>query len=68
VKKGSIFGRPVLSWLEPNETHTRSYAMFLFRIPNDFRGVATLHHRDGKLVLRERDSQREVTISAASLF
>jgi hypothetical protein len=68
VKKGSIFGRPVLSWLEPNETHTRSYAMFLFRIPNDFRGVASLQHRDGKLVLRERDSQRELSMPAARLF
>jgi hypothetical protein len=55
LHKGKIFDRPIFSWLEPGETHTRSYAAFLFRVPKDYRGVERVIYSGGRLVVKERD-------------
>ncbi len=68
VKKGKIFGRPVFDWLEPEETHTRSYAAFLFKVPAGFRGVESVSYRDGKLTVKEREGRRVLTMGAGALW
>jgi len=54
VKKGAIFGRPLLDYLDAGESHTRSYLMFLAPIPADYRGVAELKRGDREIELIER--------------
>lgn len=54
VKKGAIFGRPLLDYLDAGESRTRSYLMFLAPIPADYRGVAELRRGDRGIELIER--------------
>ncbi|MBS1830320.1 MAG: hypothetical protein JST93_33770 [Acidobacteria bacterium] len=68
VKKGKMFGRPVFDWLEPEQTHTRSYAVFLFKVPAGYRGVESLTYRNGNLTLKERDGNRTLSMDAGSLW
>lgn len=68
VKKGKMFGRPVFDWLEPEQTHSRSYAVFLFKVPAGFQGVESVSFRDGKLALKERNAGRVLTMEAGALW
>jgi hypothetical protein len=54
IAKGSIFGRPLLAYLDAGESATRSYLAFLVRTPGDFAGVETVTYGPGRIVLRER--------------
>lgn len=68
LRKGRIFGRPLFSWLEPGETHTRSYAMFLMPVPPEYRGVAEVAYRNGRLTVKERETNREMAMAVSNLF
>jgi hypothetical protein len=68
AKKPVVFGRPTFSFLDAGESVTRSYTTFLVKVPKDFKGVDKVSHRGGKIVVRERGTQREVTVPAAKLF
>ena len=70
AKKGPIFGRPVFQYLDAGEAVTRSYAVFLVRIPSDFAGVEKVSLRDGRLVIRERDapSSRDLILNPGLTF
>lgn len=70
VKKGSIFGRPVLEHLDAGEKATRSYAVFLSPIPKDYAGVETLRLDEGKLTIQERGrgEDRKIVIQAGPGF
>ncbi len=68
LQKGRIFGRPFVGWIEPGETHTRSYAAFLARIPSGYRGVERVVYDGTKIVIKERGGQREITIAAGSVL
>jgi Domain of unknown function (DUF4432) len=70
LKKGRIFDRPIYAYLDANQTATRSYAAFLFPIPNDFQGVAEVLYESGIITIRERTSTepRELTMPAPALF
>lgn len=68
VKKGKVFGRTVFDWLEPEETHTRSYAAFLFKAPAGFQGAGQVSYRDGKLTVRERNGRRVLEMEAGNLW
>lgn len=69
LAKGRIFGKPLFSWLEPGESHTRGYAAFLLRIPPDYQGVARVVHRDGVITVEERGAgrNRDLSIRAGGL-
>jgi hypothetical protein len=54
IAKGAIFGRPIIAHLDAGQTEARSYAVFLFKIAKDYRGVAELTYDRRRLVLRER--------------
>jgi hypothetical protein len=66
--KPRIFDRPTFTYLDAGESVTRSYASFLTKVPSDFQGVASVVYRGGQLVIRERGSAREVTVTADGLF
>ncbi len=70
VKKGTIFGRSIYEYLDAGETASKSYACFLFKIPADYQGVASLSYAEGKLTLRERDGkpERDLVMEVGSLF
>jgi len=69
VKKGQIFDRPLLTYIDAGETATRSYACFLFRIPKDYKGVAKVTYDQGQLRLHEHGgSTRVLTMKVDDLF
>jgi hypothetical protein len=64
VAKGRIFGRPLYVHLDAGQTAKRSYLAFLFKIPDDYQGVARLTYRERRLVIRERgdDADRDLAM------
>ncbi len=70
IKKARIFGRPILAHLDAGESVAKSYAAFLFRIPGDYRGVASVSYAGGRLTLRERGAgpERNLEMEAGELF
>ena len=54
---GRRFGRPTFAYLEPDETATREFLMFLVEIPKDFAGVESVQVASTGLRLLERRSQ-----------
>jgi hypothetical protein len=68
VKKGRIFDRPLYAYLDSGQTETRSYACFLFRIPQDYKGVARVTYANGRLMLHEHGGGRELTMTVGNLF
>ncbi len=63
VAKGRIFGRPLYVHLDAGQTSRRSYLAFLFKIPNDYQGVARLTYRDRRLVIHERGKESDRDLS-----
>jgi hypothetical protein len=39
AEKGSIWGAPLMAWMDANATDARGHVMWLMRVPPDFRGV-----------------------------
>jgi hypothetical protein len=68
VKKGRIFDRPLYAYLDAGESEARSYACFLFRIPQDYKGVARVTYANGRLLLDEHDAGRQLTMNVGELF
>ncbi|HUS08693.1 MAG TPA: hypothetical protein VMZ52_20480 [Bryobacteraceae bacterium] len=54
VRKGSIFGRPLYSYIDANEMVTRSYIAFLAKIPSEFQGVERVMLKEGRLSIIPR--------------
>ena len=59
VAKGRIFGRRLYEYLDANETISKTYACFLFKIPKDYRGVARVNYTGHSLILHEHGAERE---------
>ncbi len=64
VRKGQIFGRPIYSYLDANETATRSFSSFLLPIPNNWRGTERVTIAQGKIVVQEKGTNRRLDIAA----
>jgi len=56
LKKGTIFGRPLYEYIDAGQEIVKSYVAFLAEIPADYRGVDGIEYGDGRLVIRERES------------
>ncbi|MBI4909703.1 MAG: hypothetical protein HY820_39160 [Acidobacteria bacterium] len=67
LKKGGIFGRRIVAWLEPGETHTRSYVSFLCKIPSGFTGVEKVSYDGSRIVIKPRGGKDIVLNSGAVL-
>ena len=63
VRKKSIFGRDLFTYLDAGETATRSYAAFLFRVPADYAGVAKVTYAGGELRLQEHQGRGDRTLT-----
>ena len=70
VGKGRIFGRALFEYLDAGQSSSKSYVCFLFKIPADYKGVASLTYRNDQLVLHERNSRpkRNLVMDVGSLF
>lgn len=69
IAKKSIFGRPLVAYLDAGESATRSYAAFLLKTPTDFTGVESVSYAQRRIVVRERKQPpRELTIEAGEFF
>lgn len=70
VRKGRIFGRSLFEHLDTGETAAKSYAAFLFKIPSDFAGVASIQIEKRGLILRERggDRARDLILETGGLL
>ena len=70
TEKGRIFGRRLFEYIDSGETQVRSYACFLFPIPEDFQGVARITYADGLLKLHERNggAEDELVMEVGELF
>ncbi|MBZ5593303.1 MAG: hypothetical protein LAP39_13760 [Acidobacteriia bacterium] len=70
VSKGKIFGRAIYAYIDAGQTVTRAYAAFLFKIPEDYRGVERITYDSGHLILHERGSgpDRDLRMEAGGLF
>lgn len=67
VKKGRIFDLPLYRYLDAGESVTRSYAAFLVRTPEGFRGVRSLRREGDSLVITGRGGRR-ITVPGAPRF
>jgi hypothetical protein len=71
VAKRQIFGRALYQYLDANEAISKSYACFLFKVPQDYKGVARLTYDGKRLQLRERETdrpERELSMDVGQLF
>jgi hypothetical protein len=64
--KPLVFGKPTFTYLDASEAVTRAYTAFQIKIPRDFRGVEQVAYRGGRIVIRERERGRELTVSAGA--
>lgn len=69
TRKGTIFGRQLMEYLDAGESRTKSYAIFLCRVPVDFAGVSHLDVGEGAVTLHERgrEANRDVKLGAVEL-
>jgi hypothetical protein len=54
VRKGRIFGRPLVAFLDAGQSETRTYQMFLMRVEAGHTGVATMDNSSAKFVFSGR--------------
>ncbi len=62
VKKGSILGRPLYAYLDAGESQTRSYAMFLAKVPNQYSGTAVVARSGKRITIREKTLGRSTIV------
>lgn len=67
VSKGRIFGRALFAHIDTGQRVTKSYVMFLSKIPADFAGASDVSYAGDQIVIRERDSERVFRIDAPGL-
>lgn len=53
LRKGTIFGQPLVGFLDAGESREFAYQAFLVPIPGDFAGVAAVTPGEGELRIRE---------------
>jgi hypothetical protein len=56
------------TYLDAGESEARSYAGFLFRIPQGYKGVERVTYANGQLQLHERGGGRELIMNVGDLF
>jgi len=70
VQKGRIFGRPLLEFLDANQSVTKSYAVFLAPIPVDFSGTETIQvdPENHRLIIKEQGKgpERDIVLPMES--
>lgn len=69
LELGKVLERGVYEYLDAGETDTRSYILFLARIPGDFQGVESAEYDGAQLRMRERreGQPRSLTVDVGAL-
>jgi len=62
--KGRIFGRPLFAHIDTGERVTKSYVMFLLKIPADFAGASGVEYSGNQIKVNERGTERSFTVDA----
>ena len=62
VRKGKIFGRPLLDFLDASESKTRSYVGFLAEIPAGYLGAERAKVVESELVIVERGGGARLSV------
>jgi len=56
AKKGKIFGRNIYDFIDAGEILTKSYTVFLAKIPSDYEGVGKIELSDSSITVIEKNS------------
>lgn len=62
TKKGRIFDRPLMDFLDAGETHARSFQAFLVQVTPGWTGVDQVRTSPGGISVRERGGAREALV------
>lgn len=62
--KGRIFGRPLFAHLDTGEHVSKSYVMFLLKIPADFAGTSRVAYVGDDIKVAERGTERSFSVDA----
>ena len=68
VRKGRIFGRLLVDFLDASESKARSYAGFLAQIPDSYQGVGEVTVSRGTITLVERNRGSSLTLPMPEQF
>lgn len=65
VREQRILGRSLFEYIDTGETVTKSYVVFVTKLPADFFGVARLQYQDHKIQILERgnDGPRRLVVA-----
>ena len=64
TSKGRIFGRPLFAHIDTGQMVTKSYVMFLLKIPTDFAGASRVVYSENQIKVHERGTERSFSINA----
>jgi len=69
AKKGKIFDRNIYDFIDAGEIVSKSFTAFLFRIPDDYQGVAKIEFSDSCFRIRENGKKsRDLTYHQVKLY
>lgn len=54
AKKGKIFDRNIYDFIDANEVITKSFTVFLAKIPRDYKGVDRIEFNNSLIVITEK--------------
>jgi len=56
ARKGKIFDRNIYDFIDTGEILTKSYTVFLAKIPSDYKGVGKIELSDSSMTVIEKNS------------
>lgn len=65
MTNGAMFGAPVYRWLPAKSKIESHFLLFYTRVPEGFQHVDDVRLENGRIVIQDRRTQREVTLAAS---
>ena len=65
VQLNSMFGAPVYRWLPARTKIGSRFLMFYTRTPDNFRKVDDVRLENGKIIIEDRKTKQQVTLTAS---
>ena len=56
AKKGKIFDRNIYNFIDASEVITKSYTVFLAKIPEDYKGVDKIEISNSLIIIKEKNT------------
>jgi len=63
VQHPKIFGLPTFEYIDTHESQSRSYATFLLKVPEDFRGASAMSMSHGRITVTEYGGGRQLSVT-----